>query len=114
MSNIESLMDELMEMDEIINCGLISIDGRPIIMRLADDVDSDVFSIMSATIYGAATTISYQYSKNDPNAVNIVNGKDETLIYRCSKKTLVTVVKKKGFNDPLFLDKLEKLRNEFN
>jgi predicted regulator of Ras-like GTPase activity (Roadblock/LC7/MglB family) len=109
-SQIEEQIDELFSKDGINECGIITMNGTPVIIRSSDGLDPDVFSALCATIYGAAANLKPR-NHEDTVEVRIRNGKNDITINRCGRKTLLAVVKDKCNGCPTCVERSKAIRN---
>lgn len=57
----------------------------------SDTLKLETFGIMSATIFGAATTSNEQLGKKEPEQIDILSSDGSTIIFNLSEKYLIVV-----------------------
>lgn len=65
----------------------------------SDTLKLETFGIMSATIFGAATTSNEQLNKNKPEQISIQSLDGSTMIFNLLEKYLLVVRAKDGFDE---------------
>ena len=85
-------------LDDIINnvkckgIALVARDGSTLSSSLGDGVSIDTFSIMSATMMGAADTASREVGQRSMKRVTVKNEDGSVLIYPVGKRNLLVLV----------------------
>ncbi len=101
--NKDSLVKSLKEInthpDVEISC-LVKTNGDVLAsVGQSDTLKLETFGIMSATIFGAATTSSEQLNKNKPEQISIQSSDGYTMIFNLLEKYLLVVRTKSDYDE---------------
>jgi len=113
MIEIKKLMDEMNSVQGVMGSGVVSKDGRPVEMRLPQELSQETISIMAATVYGAACTLHSEAKKTLPGSISIKTNGCETHIYDVGKRTLAAVMTCEGFDTAQLRPYIDRLSAEF-
>ena len=74
-----TVLDKLMETNNILGCAVITRDGLLIAQKLIDNIDAETFAAMSATTFGAAETAISELNKGEVDRVIIESNQSKII-----------------------------------
>ncbi|MBA3046300.1 MAG: roadblock/LC7 domain-containing protein [Candidatus Thermoplasmatota archaeon] len=92
MNEIITLLDQLMNVDGVLGCGVVTRDGRPVEMRLPDRMNQETVAIMCATVFGGSTTLHTEAGKSTPTSIKTKTDGYRTEIYQCGRRSLAIIM----------------------
>ena len=98
MADIESIVKELKERFTLIAAGFISRDGMPKYVEVPEGSYAETFSIMCATVLGAASTAAMELGQDAPDSLTAETEKFKLYIVPGGMKGLLVAAKEKGGN----------------
>jgi len=113
---LKEIVDELRNDCNADGVALIGRDGVPIAYSLPENVKSDTFSIMCATMLGAALTAASELKTSLPKWVTVEGADLKMVITHAGRKALIAVVVKAGVKSellyPLIESAVEKIKQQ--
>jgi predicted regulator of Ras-like GTPase activity (Roadblock/LC7/MglB family) len=113
MIEVRKLINELDSIDGVLGAGIVSKDGRTIEVRVPDNMNTEIISIMVATVYGAAVTLHTEAGRESPDNIFIKTDGFDTLIWECGARALVMVMASDNCDLSLVETTVQKLKKEF-
>lgn len=113
MTEVRKIMDQLKATEDIIGCGIVSKDGRPVEMRLPPNMNLETISIMAATVFGGSLTLNTEAGKQSPQTIKIKGEGFNTTIYQCGRRSLVIVMMDENSDNEKVKEYIDQLGNEF-
>jgi len=113
MSEIVKLIDQLSKTKGVLGCGIVSKDGRPVEMRLPENMNRETIAIMCATVFGGSTTLHTEAGKATPTSINTKAIGYTTAIYQCGRRSLAIVMLEDDPDKDQINDIIKKLGTEF-
>jgi predicted regulator of Ras-like GTPase activity (Roadblock/LC7/MglB family) len=99
MNEINSILDKLKSTRGVLGCGVVSKDGRPVEMRLPEQINIETFAIMCATVFGGSTTLHTEAGKPVPTSIKTKTAGYRTAIYQCGRRSLAVVMLEENPDD---------------
>ncbi len=88
----ELVLEDITNKIDCRGVALVARDGSTLTHRFDDGVSVDTFSIMSATLMGAAMTAGKEVGRKDVNSVAIKSVDGPILVYPAGKRNLLVLV----------------------
>ncbi len=96
LSSAESIVKELREKFSLTAAGYISRDGMPKYVEVPEGTYPETFSIMCATVLGAASTAAMELGQESPDSLIAETEKLKLYIVPAGMKGLLVAAKEKG------------------
>ena len=110
---VKNLLDELKGTTGVIGCGLVTKDGRPVEMRLPENMNLETVAIMCATVFGGSMTLSTEAGRATPQSIRIKSEGYKTSIYQCGRRSLAIVMMEEKSDMERVRDLVQRLGTEF-
>lgn len=114
MIEVRKLINELDSIDGVLGAGIVSKDGRTIDMRVPGDMNTEIISIMVATVFGASVTLHTEAGRKSPDNIYIKTEDFDTLIWECGNRALVMVMASGNCDLSQVETVVQKLTEEFS
>ena len=88
-------------------------DGRPVEMRLPDNMNKETIAIMAATVFGGSTTLHTEAGKPNPVSIKTKTSGYRTMIYQCGRRSLAIVMLEDKYDTEKVKDIIKQLGSEF-
>lgn len=106
--SVQEILAELKDACNSDNIALVSRDGLALAYDTSEGVFAETFSIMCATILGAAVTTTSELTKGEPEMIVITTAKGTVLISGISKQSLIVMSVPKSANLDIIKDEVAK------
>lgn len=93
---------------------VISRDGLLIASDLPENITAETFTIMCATMMGAASTAHSECGIGQPKVMRVISDEHEMVIVGAGRRALVISVVPLGTNNEKLLEKLNMIMNMVN
>jgi len=105
---LEEILNKLRNVGEVEGCAIVSRDGLLIADSLPKNIDSEIFSSMSATMHGAAETAISELKVGNPETTMAESDKNTIIVMGVNKVFLLVLLAQKGSNLGLIRVELSK------
>ncbi len=94
-----------------VHFALVSREGLPVASKLPGAVHEETFAIMSATMLGAASTVSNELKGDEPEFISVKSSNFETFLSGVTKDLLVVLIATPSTSREAVLEFLHGLRS---
>jgi len=107
--DLQASLRELRKEFNSIASAVLSRDGLMIAADIPDDIMADTFTIMCATMMGAASTAHSELKMGQPKTMRVLSEKFEMIIVGAGKRAIVVSVVPHGCNIDSLLEKVNSI-----